>query len=255
MGLLKSLGVLALVIVAQSALANRPVGQNEAARVCEKAISSRDRMACFNEMRDAHTFDQRALNVCSSIISSSQLTACIRAVKNKNYQDYETRECARQISDRSKVSCLERFGRSSYQRPPMFPQPPHHDGGHPGYGYPGHGGGIDGPAITRRWMSVGEDKVDKIEVPRTISLRGQLVNEIALSVTKERVQVNSVVAYLSNGQIISVYGLNGTLREGQQKRAQLNYRGSVRVDRIEVNAVSGLLGSRGVMRVDVGLAQ
>lgn len=253
MGLLKSLGILGIaLLVSYNAEANRVVGQAEAARICDKIISSRDRMACIDEVRHGNTFDQRALNVCSSILSSSQITECIRSVRNKDYEDFETRECARQITDRNKVSCLARFGRTNYHRPPMFPQPPHYGGGgHPGYG----SGNIYGPAVTRRWMSLGEEKVDKVEIPRTISLRGQLVNEITLSVTKERVQVNSVIAHLSNGQLISVYGLNGTIREGQQRRARLDLRGSVRVDRIEINAISGLIGSRGVMRVDVGLAQ
>lgn len=236
------------ILMASSAFA---ADQNAAARVCERASFSSDRRACIDEVRRGRYFDDRALQICTTLSFSSNYPACIRALRDKRYQEFELRECHRQSFDDYKVDCLAQYGQlggGGYPYPPYNPphQPPH---GQPGYGY-----GITAPGITNSWIRGREEKVSKVGDVISIYLRGSYVNEVALVAAKEDLHINSVLVYLVDGQVMSLQQFNSRrLRENQVLRDRLDRRHSLRVDRIEVNATSGLIGSRGIIRVDVGI--
>lgn len=235
--------------------------QSAAARVCERAAFASDRQACLMEVRQGRYFDQNALNICSRLSFSSNYSGCIRALRDKRYQEFEIRECQRQSFDDHKVNCLRQFGQmyggQPYPPPHYPPQPPHYPQPQPTpphYGQPGYGYGVTGPAITRRWARAGEYKVSKLGGMRTIYVRGQYLNEISLVANKENLHLNSVLIYLVDGQVISLHQFNNRgIREGQMLRDRLDRRYSLRVDRIEINATSSLIGSRGILRVDLGI--
>ncbi|MFZ3230697.1 MAG: hypothetical protein WA160_10870 [Pseudobdellovibrio sp.] len=131
-------------------------------------------------------------------------------------------------------------------RPPMPPPP----------NYGNDYGNNYGPAYTIRWQDFGANLIPKLMAQDVVlDVRGQFVNEILLRASENSVQVNSVLAYLSNGQVIDIRQATGNIRDGGEFRAQLDYRSSLRVERIVINATSSnLFGSRGRLSVILGLA-
>lgn len=134
------------------------------------------------------------------------------------------------------------------RRPPMPPPPPP--------GYPSYPGPQDyGPAYTARWQDFGVTKMPKvIEQEINLDLRGQFVNEILLRSVDNSLSVTSVLVYLTNGQVIDLRQATGSIGGRGEIRTVLDYRASLRVNRIVVKATSGLIGSRGSLNVVVGLA-
>jgi hypothetical protein len=127
-------------------------------------------------------------------------------------------------------------------RPPMPPPPSYN------YDY--------GPAYTARWQDYGVTQVPKLTTQDiNIDVRGNYVNEILLRSASGDVQVSSVLAYLSNGQVVDVRQASGYISDRREVRVQLDYRGSLRVERIVVRAGSpNLIGGRGQLSVILGLA-
>ena len=127
-------------------------------------------------------------------------------------------------------------------RPPMPPPPPAFNDYGPGY--------------TVRWQDFGLNRLPKIaNQDVVIDVRGQYVNEILLRAVDNNVQVNSVLAYLSNGQVVDVRQATGNIYNRGEVRVQADYRGSLRVERIVINATSSnLIGSRASLSVILGLA-
>ena len=134
----------------------------------------------------------------------------------------------------------------SYVTPDRRPPPP---GYNPGYGE-------YGPNYTRQWRDYGTTQLPKlISQDVTINVNGQLVNEIILRAIKNQAQIESALAYLSNGQVIDLRQLTGTIGSQNEFRTQLDYRYSLRVDRLVFKATSSnLFGSRGQLKVILGLA-
>lgn len=128
--------------------------------------------------------------------------------------------------------------------PPYRPQPP------PQYN------NDYGPAYTVRWQDYGLTQLPKLVTQDVvIDVRGQYVNEILLRAVSSDVQIQSVLAYLSNGQVIDVRQATGSVRPNQDFRSQIDYRGSVRLERLVIKANSpNLIGSRGQLSVILGLA-
>ena len=112
------------------------------------------------------------------------------------------------------------------------------------------------PARTVRWQYAGQFLAQKIvETDITIPGNGQFVNEIFLTAVDNPVQITSALAYLTNGQVVELRYLLTQIGRGQQIRQQLDYRSSLRVDRIELRIESpSLFGSRGSLQVQLGLA-
>ncbi|AZZ37708.1 hypothetical protein CIK05_13180 [Bdellovibrio sp. qaytius] len=123
-------------------------------------------------------------------------------------------------------------------------------------GYPSHPGyGDYGPARTYRWEDQGESKIDKF-ITATVSINGRdrLVNEILLRANNADVQITRAYARLSNGRTVEI--ATGTIRQGRDARVRLDYRYSVRVDEIVIEATSpSLIGSRARLQVWLGLAE
>lgn len=113
-----------------------------------------------------------------------------------------------------------------------------------------------GPSYTARWQDYGLTKLPKVASQDiNIDVRGQYVNEILLRAVDNTAQITSVLAYLSNGQVVDVRQATGNIGEGREIRAQLDYRASLRVERIVVKATSpNLFGSRAQVSVILGLA-
>lgn len=133
-------------------------------------------------------------------------------------------------------------------RPPMPPPPPQH-GGYDYYNY--------GPNYTVRWMDTGLNKMPKI-ISQTVVIRvqNQLVNEVLLRAVKSQVSIRSITAIMTNGQAINLNHLAITLQNGQEIRAPLDYRYSLRLDRLIIEGNSpNLIGSLGQLNVVLGLAQ
>ena len=173
------------------------------------------------------------------------------------------------------------------ERPPVFPGYPHRPPmpppaypdypDHGGYPYPGQPNpypapyppapypyppapdynNVYGPAVTLRWQNMGSFKAQKlVDTDIELGVYGQLVNEVYLVAEKNNIMIRSALAYLSNGQIIEIRGLLGNLDDGRGIRVPLDYRNSLRVDRIVLNIEAGnLIGSRGTLHVQLGLAQ
>lgn len=137
------------------------------------------------------------------------------------------------------------------QRPPPsqpYPpnQPPHQ---------PPHYGDVYGPGRTVRWHDMGLFKAIKvIETQVRLDTRGQFVNEIYVRAESNSVDIKSAVAYLANGQVYELRHLLGTVRKNEQYRVLLDYRNSLRLDRIELVIQSGLFGGSGKLNVQLGLA-
>lgn len=132
------------------------------------------------------------------------------------------------------------------QRPPSQPYPPHN---------PPPWGDVYGPGRTVRWQDMGTFKAIKvIETQVRLDVRGRFVNEIFVAAESNSVEIKSALAYLTNGQVIEVRQLLGSVRKNQQYRVLLDYRNSLRLDRIEMVIESGLFGSSGKLNIQLGLA-
>lgn len=130
--------------------------------------------------------------------------------------------------------------------PPNQPYPP---------SQPPHYGDVYGPGRTVRWHDMGVFKAIKvIETQVRLDTRGQFINEIYVRAESNSVDIKSALAYLVNGQVIEIRQLLGTVRKGQQHRVLLDYRNSLRLDRIELVIQSGLFGGSGKLNVQLGLA-
>jgi hypothetical protein len=136
--------------------------------------------------------------------------------------------------------------RPPQQPPPSQPYPPHQ---------PPHYGDVYGPGRTVRWQDMGIFKAIKvIETQVRLDTRGQFINEIYVKANSNSVEIKSALAYLVNGQVIEVRQLLGTVRKGQEFRVLLDYRNSLRLDRVELVIQSGLFGGSGKLNVQLGLA-
>lgn len=113
-----------------------------------------------------------------------------------------------------------------------------------------------GPGYTVRWQDFGMNRLPKfITQDVTIQVRGQLVNEIILRALDNQVEIQSALAYLTNGQVIDLRQVTGTIGNQNEVRVRLDYRYSLRVERIVFRATSSnLFGSRGQLSVILGLA-
>ena len=115
-------------------------------------------------------------------------------------------------------------------------------------------GDLYGPPRTVRWEDKGSFRVEKlIDTNVNLSARQQYVNEIFVVVDKNNVEVKSAMAYMANGQPVELRSMLGNLRPGQYRLA-LDYRNSLRIDRIEIEMRSNLIGSRANVSVQLGLA-
>ena len=113
-----------------------------------------------------------------------------------------------------------------------------------------------GPQMTVRWQDNGTNRIPKL-VSETVVVRvgNILTNEVLVRAVDNSVSIESAIAVLADGRIVPLNQLQGTLRKGGEFRSLLDYNYSLRVNRIEIRATSGLIGSRGTLQVLVGLAQ
>ena len=129
-----------------------------------------------------------------------------------------------------------------YPYPPNQPPPPHY-------------GDVYGPGRTVRWQDMGVFKAIKvIETQVRLDTRRQFVNEVFVRAESNNVEIKSALAYLTNGQVFEVRQLIGNVRRDQQYRILLDYRNSLRLDRLELVIQSGLIGGSGKLNVQLGLA-
>ena len=139
------------------------------------------------------------------------------------------------------------------QRPPgqgPSPYPPNQPPNQPP-----HYGDVYGPGRTVRWADMGTFKAIKvIETQVRLDVRGNFVNEIYVRAESNNVEIKSALAYLTNGQVYEVRQLLGNVRRDEQYRILLDYRNSLRLDRIELVIQSGLFGGSGKLNVQLGLA-
>lgn len=113
-----------------------------------------------------------------------------------------------------------------------------------------------GPQMTVHWQDNGTNRIPKL-ISETIVVRvgNLLTNEVLVRVADNSVSIESAVAVLADGRIVNLTALQGTLRRDREFRSLLDYHYSLRVNRIEIRATSGLIGSRANLQVLVGLAQ
>lgn len=133
-------------------------------------------------------------------------------------------------------------------RPPVRPTPPPP---------PHYGHGAFGPQYTVRWDDRGAIRLPKfISESTTIYVGGRLVNEILVRSINNHIEIESATAYLTNGQVIDLRNIIGTLREGREIRTLVDAYYSLRIERIDIHASSpNLIGSRGQMQLILGLAE
>lgn len=114
-----------------------------------------------------------------------------------------------------------------------------------------------GPQMTVRWQDNGVNRLPKFVTETfTIYVGNVLTNEVLVRAIDNRVGVDSALAYLADGRVVPLAALQGSLRQGEERRSLLDYRFSLRVNRIEIRATSdNLIGSRALIQVLVGLAQ
>lgn len=141
-------------------------------------------------------------------------------------------------------------------RPPPPPPPRHRPPVVRPLPPPSHGYYDVGPQMTVRWQDNGAERVAKI-ITETIVVRvgNILTNEVLVRAIDNSVSIESAIAVLADGRIVPLNQLQGTLRRDSEFRSLLDYSYSLRVNRIEIRASSGLIGSRGKLQVLVGLAQ
>lgn len=140
-------------------------------------------------------------------------------------------------------------------RPPQRPPPNQPPSPYPPNQPPPHYGDVYGPGRTVRWHDMGVFKAIKvIETQVRLDTRGQFVNEIYVRAESNNVEIKSALAYLTNGQVYEVRQLLGNVRKGEQYRVLLDYRNSLRLDRVELVIQSGLFGGSGKLNVQLGLA-
>ncbi len=126
-------------------------------------------------------------------------------------------------------------------RPPPPPQPIYND---------------LGPARTVRVQQFAQSRINKLtnEVI-TVHANHQLVNEVILRASKNRIDILKVEAVLSNGQLIELPQARRSIKN-EDLRVLVDGRYSLRIDRLYVTASSpNLVGSRAEITVYLGLAQ
>ena len=130
------------------------------------------------------------------------------------------------------------------------PIPPHQGPPPPGYS------DIYGPPRTVRWQDLGAYQAEKfIDMNLSVDVRDQFVNEIFVAAENNHVEVKQVMAYLSNGQVVEMRNMVGTIQRGRQYRVLLDYRNSLRLQRLVFTIRSpNLAGSRGMFLAQLGLA-
>lgn len=141
-----------------------------------------------------------------------------------------------------------------HPQPAPYPGNPYEPGPSDPY-YPSPGYSDYGPARTIRWKDMGTSKVDKV-VGETIRIRvnGRLVNEVLLRSTYSDTTVTRAVARLSSGRSIQLP--TGTIRDDREARIRLDRHYSVRVESIEITAVSrNVLDSSARLQIYLGLAE
>ncbi len=133
---------------------------------------------------------------------------------------------------------------SGPNRPLMPPPPP------PGYN------DIYGPGRTVRWQDMGVVQAQKfIAIDVNYDVRGQFVNELFLVALDNHIGIKSAQARLSNGQVIELRHLTGTVRKDQQLRLRLDYNYSLRIETLLLTIESpNLVGSRASLGLQLGLA-
>lgn len=188
----------------------------------------------------------------------------------------QAQDCERFADYARRAECYAHYGRPNYPNYPTYPtypghgngsvqQPPVYDNGHlvpgpqyPGNGYaPDYGYGLRGPQRTIRWADLGTNRVPKfVSEVQTIHVGGQLVNELLIRAIDNRVQIESVMAVLNNGQRIDLRFATGSIREGNELRTLVDRYYSLRIHRLEIRASSpNLIGSRGKFQTLVGFAE
>lgn len=112
-----------------------------------------------------------------------------------------------------------------------------------------------GPARTVRWQDFGSSKIDKVAERITIRANYAHVNEILFRADKSSIRIQRVSVRTANGQVFDLPYSAGTIRDGREIRLRLHRNYSVRVDVIEIEAVTNeLFGSRGRLQTILGLA-
>ncbi len=125
---------------------------------------------------------------------------------------------------------------------PQLPYPQYHE--------------VYGHGYTVRWQDMGLNRAEKmVETNIHLNASGQFVNELLLTAQDNQVQIRSVRAHLSNGQVIDLYQAVVSLRRDQQLRIRLDNYYSLKINQITLRVISpNLLGSRGKLQVHLGLA-
>jgi hypothetical protein len=112
---------------------------------------------------------------------------------------------------------------------------------------------------TMRWVNYGDFKLSTL-FQRTISLdlENQYVTEISLRAINAPVKITSVIAYLTNGEVLEYFALAGTVaEEGVQAHSMAMGTETLQISRLElkVSATSyRLLTSLTRLGVSVGFA-
>lgn len=122
---------------------------------------------------------------------------------------------------------------------------------------PPYFGYVFGPRRTVRWLDYGTNRVPKIlSESAIIYVEGRLVNEIILRAIDNRVNVQSVIVTLIDGQRFELRNVTGILRQNRTFRSEINRYNSLRIEQIEIQATSpNLIGSRGELQITLGLAE
>ena len=142
------------------------------------------------------------------------------------------------------------------QPPPSDPYPPTNPYDPPSpYPPPGYND-VYGPGRTVRWEDVGVFRTEKfMELEVNIRVRDQFVNEVFVAGHDNEVDVTEALAYLSNGQVFRLNNMIGTVQPGRRYRVALDYRNSLRLERLVYRIRSGnLIGPRGSIAFQLGLA-
>lgn len=115
---------------------------------------------------------------------------------------------------------------------------------------------IYGPGRTVRWQDMGVIQAQKfIALDVQLNAYGQFVNEIFFAAIDNHIGIKSARARLSNGQMIDLAYLNGTIYRGQQMRFRLDYYYSLRIDSVFLTIESpNVVGSRATLATQLGLA-
>lgn len=121
---MKQMVLIALMTV--TGLMAQAAGRQEASAVCSSFTFESDRNACIKEIGQHNYYEQSALDICKGFTFDSDKQNCMRIIGDKQFDQYETENCAKNTFDSDKIQCLKTSGRVATPVPP--PPPP------PGYG-------------------------------------------------------------------------------------------------------------------------